>query len=104
MAEKKSWLKIIGQLKKFIAQVGTIWEGTALAGYAENGPYHCEDCHFLKGVHKDIFKDSDGKGRCDHPIMIADSKIKKDDQGRPIVNIEKGCCAFISSIKKIEEK
>jgi len=104
MAERKSWLKIIGKLKKFVADVGTIWDGTPLSGYAESGPYHCQDCHYLKGIHKEIFKDSEGFGRCDMPVVIADPKVKKDDQGRPIVNIPKGCCAFVDPVKKIEEK
>jgi hypothetical protein len=102
--ERKSWLKIIGKLKKFVAEVGTIWDGTALSGYAEEGPYYCGNCHHLKGIHKEIFKDADGKGRCDQPAVISDSKVKKDEQGRPIVNIEKGCCAFVDPVKKIEEK
>lgn len=100
MAEKRSWLKIIGQLKKFVRDVGTIWEGTALSGYAERGPYNCGTCQYLKGIHKEIFKDSEGFGRCDMPVVIADSKVKKDEQGRPIVHIEKGCCAFVEKFEK----
>ena len=104
MAERKSWLKIIGKLKKFVADVGTIWEGTTLAGYQERGPYFCGECHYLKGVHKEIFKDENGLGRCDPPVMISDPQVKKDSEGRPIVNIKIGCCEFVESTKKIEEK
>ena len=49
MAERKSWLKIIGKLKKFVADVGTIWEGTTLIRISRGGPYFCGECHYLKG-------------------------------------------------------
>lgn len=74
--------------------------GTPLAEYDETGPYHCEDCHFLKGRNngKDsIFRDAKGKGRCDERHMIKDPKTVKDSQGRPIVDIEKGCCRFVNN-------
>src|SRR6266478_3648106 len=75
MAEKKSWLKIIGQLKKFIREVGPLWpNSTKLSGYAENGPFHCSDCSFLKKVDGEQFKDDEGAGRCNHPVVIADSE------------------------------
>jgi hypothetical protein len=105
MAEKKSWLKIIGKLKKLVADVGNIYpEGsTPIAGYGEDGPYHCEDCGFLKGQKAgDIFKAEDGTGRCNHPAMIADPKTKKD-KSLIIVDIEHGCCAF-NDQQKSEEK
>jgi hypothetical protein len=105
MAEKKSWLKIIGKLKKLVADVGNIYpEGsTPIAGYGEDGPYHCEDCSFLKGQKAgDIFKAEDGTGRCNHPAMIADPKTKKD-KSLVIVDIEHGCCAF-NDQQKSEEK
>jgi hypothetical protein len=95
MAEKRSWLKIIGQLKRLIREFGSWYpEGsTPLAGYGEDGPYHCEDCSFLKGMKAgNIFRDEQGKGRCNHPVMIADPKTKKD-KGLTIVDIEHGCCA-----------
>ena len=66
-----------------------------MAGYGEDGPYHCEDCSFLRGQKAgNIFKDEKGMGRCIHPMMVADKKVKKDEKGIPIVNIERGCCAF----------
>jgi hypothetical protein len=102
MAE--SWLKKISGLKKLIRSVGPLYpDSTELAGYAEGGPYHCEDCIFLKGREQGegkIFRDIDGSGRCDQSVMIADPQVKKDSQGRPIVNIEMGCCAFVSPPKK----
>lgn len=93
---KKSWLKIIGRMKKLIEEVGSIYPtgSTPIAGYAAGGPYHCEDCSFLKGQPAgDIFKDDEGMGRCNHPMMIADPKTKKD-KNLTVVNIEKGCCSF----------
>jgi len=53
MPEKKkvSWIRKIYLLKKLIKEIGRLWtSGTTLAGYDEEGPYHCEDCIFLKGV------------------------------------------------------
>jgi hypothetical protein len=102
MADKVSWLKKISGLKKLIRSVGPLWPepSTELAGYGEEGPYHCGDCEYLKKVDSKDFKDIDGKGRCDQSVMIADSQVKKDDQGRPIVNIETGCCEFVSPPKK----
>lgn len=74
--------------------------GTKLAEYAETGPYHCEDCHFLKGRNKgedNIFRDEDGRGRCDEKHMLKDKQVKHDDKGLAIVNIEKGCCRFVNN-------
>ena len=102
----KSWLRIISRLKKLIRDVGPLWpDSTKLSGYSENGPYHCEDCTFLRG-RKDgedkIFHDENGMGRCNHPVVIADDEVKKDEKGIPIVNIEKGCCEFVTVPKKPE--
>ena len=100
-AEKMvDWKKIIAGLKKLVAEVGEFWpKSTPLAGYAEDGPYHCEDCKWLKGkVEGKIFTDESGKGRCPHPAMLADSKTKKDKDGIAIVNIPKGCCEFVDQI------
>lgn len=99
---KRSWLKIIGRLKKLVADFGPLWpDSTKLSGYGENGPYHCGDCEYLKGL-KDgnVFKDENGKGRCNQSVVIADQEVKKDDKGRPIVNIETGCCEFVEPLKK----
>ena len=94
MAEK-SWLKKIAALKRLLREVGPLWpDSTKLAGYATGGPYHCSDCIYLK---KD-FNDN-GLGRCNHPVMIADTEVEHD-KGLAIVNIEKGCCEFVSPPKK----
>lgn len=100
----ESWLKKIGLLKKLLAETGPLWpNSTKLAGYAEDGPYHCEDCTFLKGKTKgEIFKDGEGRGRCNHPVMISDPETEKDKSGLAIVNIEKGCCEFVTTPKKKE--
>jgi hypothetical protein len=100
MAEK-SWLKKIAGLKRLLSEVGPLWpKSTRLAGYAEDGPYHCEDCVYLKGKKQgNVFVDSDGKGRCIHSMMIADSEVKKDKNFLPIVNIEHGCCEFVDQTK-----
>jgi hypothetical protein len=106
MAEMKSWLKKIGLLKKLLAETGPLWpDSTKLAGYAESGPYHCGDCEYLKGKTKgEIFKDENGKGRCNQSVMIADIETLKDKDGLPIVNIEKGCCEFVEPPSQKLEK
>lgn len=103
---KKSWLKIIGKLKKLISDVGPIWpDSTKLAGYAEKGPYNCHMCEYLKGVQQgNIFRDDAGMGRCSQSVMIADPQVKKDKNGLPIVNIEFGCCEFVEPFEKEEKK
>lgn len=103
---KKSWLKIIGKLKKLIKQTGPLWpDSTELAGYAESGPYNCHMCEYLKGAKQNnIFRDEDGKGRCIHSVMIADPETKKDKNGIPIVNIEFGCCEFVEPLEKKKEE
>ena len=100
----KSWLRIISRLKRLIADVGPLWpNSTKLAGYAENGPYFCGMCEYLKGLKDgDVFKDEDGKGRCSQSVMIADAEVKKDEKGRPVVDIEKGCCEWVEPFKKKE--
>ncbi len=106
MAEK-SWLKKIGALKRLLREVGSIWPSpsTKLAGYAENGPYHCEDCKYLKrDENGNPIKDQDGKGRCDQPMMIADTEVKHDSRGLALVNIEHGCCEFVDPPKHEEEE
>ncbi len=95
-----NWTQVIAGLKKLVEEIGAFWpKSTPLAGYAEDGPYHCEDCSFLKGKKEgSIFVDENGKGRCPHPVMLADLKVKKDKSGIAIVNIEKGCCEFVDQI------
>lgn len=101
MAEKKSWLKIINKLKKFLSEVGPIWEGSTLSGYQEKGPYYCGMCEYAKGMKQgEVFKDADGKGRCLQSVVIADPKVKKDDKGLPIINLQIGCCEFVEKYEK----
>ncbi|HZS43344.1 MAG TPA: hypothetical protein VFA52_03975 [Candidatus Paceibacterota bacterium] len=104
MAEK-SWLKKISALKRLISEVGPLWpKSTRLSGYAESGPYHCEDCVYLKGKKEgEIFVDKEGQGRCMHPVVIADRETKKDKNFLPIVNIQKGCCEFVEPPEDEEE-
>jgi hypothetical protein len=98
---QKSWLKKIAALKRMLSEIGSLWpNSTRLAGYGEDGPYHCEDCIYLKGKKTDqIFKDKNGKGRCEHPVMIADPEVKKDSF-LAVVNIENGCCEFVDQSKE----
>lgn len=98
-----SWEDKIKALRRMLNQVDSMWPtpSTKLAGYAEDGPYHCEDCKYLKGKKEGkIFRDSNGKGRCNQPVMMADSEVTKDSQHLAIVNIEKGCCEFVDPPKK----
>lgn len=101
---KKSWLKIIGALKRIVRDNGSIWPApsTKLAGYAEDGPYHCGDCVYLKRVNGKPVKDENGKGFCNQAVMLADPDIKKSNSGLALVNIEKGCCEFVEPPKKGE--
>ena len=99
----KNWPKIIRGLKRLVRDNGPVWPepSTKLAGYAEDGPYRCGNCEYLLGIDKgEIFKDEGGLGRCKQIVMIADSDVKKDSKGRPIVDIENGCCEFVEPPKK----
>lgn len=60
--------------------------GTKKAGYAspDDGPFMCGHC-----IH---YKEVDGKeGRCNHPKVVADPEMEKDDNDKAIV-MEGGCC------------
>jgi len=96
MAQKRSWLKVIGALKRLLKETGPIWPGsTTLSGYGEQGPYHCGDCIWRKKKDAETFKDASGKGRCLHPLVIADPQVKKDDRMLPIIDIKHGCCEVV---------
>lgn len=100
---KVPWSKKVHGLKRLLASVGSLWPApsTKLSGYAEEGPYRCGNCEYLKGLEEGrVFKDENGRGRCNQIVVIADPEVKKDDQGRPVVNIETGCCEFVSPPKK----
>ncbi len=90
MLFEENWLKIISWPKKLIAP---IWPRT---GYVEVVMHHCEDCVYLlkDETTRCIFKDEEGRGRCSHPMVVLDFEVKKDSQGRPIVNIKCGCCEY----------
>lgn len=79
------WKSKIVALKKLISEVGPLWpDSTRLAGYGENGPYHCGDCIWLvESTH------------CSHPVVKADPQMHKDDLGKPLVSAAKGCCEFV---------
>lgn len=86
----------IEALSALLIQTGRLWTGTKLSGYAENGPYHCDDCIFLKGRKEGkIWEDAEGKGRCNNAFTVADEEVKHDEEGLAIVNIKKGCCEFV---------
>lgn len=90
--------------KEFVKKIGKLWSGSAFSGYGEDGPYHCGDCEYLVGRKRnDIYRDSNGKGRCLHTIVQLDPKLKKDQKGLAIVNIERGCCEFVDVPEATEE-
>jgi len=59
--------------------------GSAIAGYAEQGPYHCQDC-----IHAQ-------NGFCVHPAVVADPELQHlmTEQGIQI-NPERGCCRYVN--------
>jgi hypothetical protein len=104
---KKSWLKIIGKLKKLISDVGPLWpDSTKLSGFSGKGPFHCADCEYLKGLKSGkVFLDEKGQGRCNHPVVIADPEVKKDSKLIPIIpDIQKYCCEFVEPLEKEEQE
>jgi hypothetical protein len=74
--------------------------GTPLAEYAEDGPYHCQDCWFLKSREPK----SEARGMCNEPHMLADPETIKirDAEGKIVavsVHKEFGCCRFVDPVK-----
>jgi hypothetical protein len=74
--------------------------GTPIAEYAEDGPYHCQDCWFLKSREPK----SEARGSCNEPHMLIDPKtIKIRDMGGKViaasVHKEFGCCRFVDPVK-----
>lgn len=88
---------------QFVTQIGQLWTGSRISGYAEGGPYHCMDCKWAKGRTTGLpFRDANGKGRCGHPIIQLDPKVKIDTQGRKIINLERGCCELVDDSGIVE--
>lgn len=66
--------------------------GTKVAEYSEQGPFHCEDCVFLKtrGV------PDEEHGLCREKHVLKDPQVKTDPKTRlKIVNLEIGCCRYV---------
>lgn len=79
------WGAKIRALRQMLKSTGAMWpDSTKLSGYGEKGPYHCGDCKFLEG----------GK-YCSQPVVGADEQVKKDKDGKPMVNAQRGCCEFV---------
>lgn len=82
------WKRKLAGLKSLIAEVGPLWSGTRLSGYAEQGPYSCGNCRFLVGF-----------DRCIHSAVKADPQTTKGFDGLPVVNAARGCCEFVEPRK-----
>lgn len=67
-------------------------EGTAASGYEEHGPYHCEDCQYLR---KPGTPDKE-HGLCPEKHVLKDPDVPTHKPtGLKIVNLERGCCYFV---------
>jgi hypothetical protein len=73
--------------------MGSIYDeaGTKVSGYAEDGPYHCEDC---------IHKTAPDEPFCIHPCVLGDPALQNRVMlidNRPVVkiNMERGCCKYV---------
>ena len=97
-----SWLKKISLLKKLLDETGPLWpDSTRLAGFANDGPYSCSNCEYLKGRKEgSIYLDENGNGRCNHSVMIMDTEVQHDEKGLAIIPTpEKSCCEFVETPK-----
>ena len=93
-----SWLKKISLLKKLLDETGPLWpDSTRLAGFANDGPYSCSNCKYLKGrTEGSIYLDEKGNGRCNQSVMIMDPEVQHDEKGLAIIPTpEKSCCEFV---------
>ena len=103
---KKSWLKIIGGLKRLIRDNGQLWpNSTKLAGFDSDGPYYCGMCEYLKRDKegKPVLDES-GFGRCNQPVMLVDKEVEHDKSGLAIIqDVPKGCCEWVERFKKGEK-
>lgn len=73
-------------------------KGTAIAEYAEDGPYHCMDCWYLKSRDPR----SNPLGYCNEPHMLKDPKTQKAEIGGAkvaVVNKQRGCCRFVDPVQ-----
>lgn len=70
--------------------------GTPIAGYSEEGPFHCEDCIYMS-------RPQNGRGLCKEKHVLADmkkGKVKKDEKsGLASINLEHGCCEYVKPPK-----
>jgi hypothetical protein len=74
-------------------RLGSIYDevGTDVAGYAEGGPYHCEDC---------VHKTASDEPFCIHPKVLGDPEMQSrlvmiDNRPTVKINLEHGCCAYV---------
>ena len=66
--------------------------GTKLSGYAEDGPFHCEDC---------VHKPKPDVAICTHPIVVADPEMaKRRVPGGVRINLTTGCCRYVRPPKE----
>lgn len=81
---------IVTDIKKAGASDDNQPIGTPSAGYAgaEDGPFMCGHCIHFKEV-----GEGGKEGRCNHPKVIKDSQMKKDKDGKAIVE-EGSCCTY----------
>lgn len=62
-------------------------QGTLASGYAEEGPYHCEDC---------IHKPQSDAPFCNHPVVVNDPDRAPYRVGDLVqIDLKKGCCRFV---------
>lgn len=89
----KNWPEIISGLKALFSKVGPIWpKSTKLAGFASDGPYHCENCEYI----------SENRTRCKQEVMKVDPEVEHDKEGLAIItDAEHQCCEFVEPIKKL---
>jgi hypothetical protein len=107
-AESDAFKKATGTINNARAEdaeytVGVKGIGIGPAEYAETGPYHCQDCVYLKGrTAGDIFRDGSGRGRCNQVVMVNAPQYAHDPDGLAIVNIERGCCRYVDNLSILE--
>lgn len=89
---------LVDAWREVAMRFGLLWTGTRVSGYGEDGPYHCEDCRYLRGrlagevVHADATH-----GECLHSIVKSDPEVRKCANGNGFVLIETGCCEFVDT-------